>query len=51
VINAVKEKDYIVLIVEHKTPGTLNSDDWTKGMRDGGGELTGNAVILVLQGR
>lgn len=52
VIAAVKdETDYIVLIVEHKAPGTLDSDEWTKGMKDGDGELTGNAVILVLQGR
>ena len=51
-IDAVKgKKDYIVLIVEHKAPGTLESDDWTKGMRDGNGELAGNAVILVSQGR
>ena len=39
---------YIVLIVEHNAPGTLDSEVRAEGIKDGDGELKGNAALLTL---
>lgn len=41
----------IVLVIEHKLPGTLRRSDWMAGFWDGTGELRDNAEIIGGQSR
>lgn len=45
------EESVIVLIIEHKTPGTLDALDWLGGMSYGSNILVGNARIISAQAR
>ena len=41
----------VVLLLEHKIPGTLRRNDWVSGLYNGAGELKCNGIIIIGQSR